>query len=336
MKIHRKSMKMFGFTDFIVDDVEDDLCEISSLAFLSQITDAQGSKYAYVVSDKNQFSLKLIKFTNYPGTSTFLTGSAETVAVYTLNVAYDNADWEDILLGPCTDSDMDSAYAVDDTCIYVGNFGNNDRGNGYVHWEIWEIFKFPEPSFDASSLPQDQTLDVVTIVYRYASPFDEERKFDGKWICASFIASKIERHNILVHVYQLILLFLRIASAEAMFVDWTGANEVGKGDIYNVSKGNCGEGVGQIPISFHKNVAVGQTTATYEMAPVSSTLIDPPHQGEYDCADGPFRVWQGGDMRQDGKIIAMTTGAFPPRVYFYPRLPGQTVVEAFTNVRICG
>jgi hypothetical protein len=117
-----------------------------------------------------------------------------------------------------------------------------------------------------------------------------------------------------------------------MFVDWTGANGVGKGDIYIVSKGNCGEGVGQIPISFHKNVAVGVTTTTYDMPPVSSTLIDPPQQGEIACGDGPFRVWQGADMRRDGKLIAMITGASPPRVYFYPRLAGQTVVEAFTNV----
>jgi hypothetical protein len=163
----------------IMDGVEDDLSEIGSLVFSSQTTDAQGSKYAYVVSDKNQFSLKLIKFTKDPVTSNFLTGSAETVAVYTLKVTFDNDDWEDISLGPCTDSAIDSAYAVDETCIYVGNFGNNNRGNGYVQREFLEIFKFPEPFFDANSLPQDKTVDVVTIVYRYARPFNQARKFDG-------------------------------------------------------------------------------------------------------------------------------------------------------------
>jgi hypothetical protein len=86
--------------------------------------------------------------------------------------------------------------------------------------------------------------------------------------------------------------------AKAMFVDWTGANGVGKGDISIVSKGNSGEGVGQIPVLFHKNVAVGKTTTTYNMPPVSSTLIeDPPQQGEIPCGDGPFCIWQGADMR---------------------------------------
>jgi hypothetical protein len=126
--------------------------------------------------------------------SNFLTGSAETVAVYTLNVTYDNADWEDISLGPCTDSAIDSAYSVDETCIYVGNFGNNNRGNGYVQREFLEIFKFPEPFFDANSLPQDKTVDVLTIVYRYASPFNRKRKFDGKCIRAC-CAREIKRHH---------------------------------------------------------------------------------------------------------------------------------------------
>jgi hypothetical protein len=123
-----------------------------------------------------------------------------------------------------------------------------------------------------------------------------------------------------------------LLAAEAMFVDWTGVDGVGKGDIYIVSKGNCGEGVGQIPVSFHKNVAVGQNTNTYDMSPVSSTLIDPPQQGDYACGDGPFRAWQGADMRQDGKLIAMIAGGSPPRVYFFPRLPWQTVAEAFTSM----
>jgi hypothetical protein len=64
----------------VFDHVEDDLAEISSLAFSTQ-TDAQGSKYAYVVSDKNQFSIKVIKFTEDQVTTNFLAGSAETVAV---------------------------------------------------------------------------------------------------------------------------------------------------------------------------------------------------------------------------------------------------------------
>jgi hypothetical protein len=168
--------EILPYTDTIVlDDVEDDLAEISSLAFSSQ-SDAQGSKYAYVVSDKSQFSLKVIKFTEYPVTTNFLDGSAETVAVYTLNVTFDNDDWEDISLGPCTNDNT----GVDDTCIYVGNFGNNNRGNGYVQRDILKIFKFPEPSFVNGLPPQiSDPIDVATIVDRYASPFNQDRFFDG-------------------------------------------------------------------------------------------------------------------------------------------------------------
>jgi hypothetical protein len=177
--------EILEYTSNIFLNVEDDLSEISSLAFSSQ-TDAQGNKYAYVVSDKNQRSLKLIKFTDDLNTANFLSGSAETEAVYTLNVPYDNDDWEDISLGPCTDSETDSAFGVDETCIYVGNFGNNNRGNGYVQREFLKIFKFPEPFFNASSSPQDNSFDVATIVYRYANPFNEARKIDGKYSHSNF------------------------------------------------------------------------------------------------------------------------------------------------------
>jgi hypothetical protein len=100
-------------------------------------------------------------------------------------------------------------------------------------------------------------------------------------------------------------------------------------DVYIISKGTCGEGVGQIPVSVHKNLALGEESEVYGMMPL---MIDPPTQGIYNCNDASFRVWQGADMRQDGKLIAMITGASPPRVYFYPRLQGQTVLEAFTSV----
>jgi hypothetical protein len=132
---------------------------------------------------------------------------------------------------------------------------------------------------------------------------------------------------LLTHLFEYSLRFIYYA-AEAMFVDWIGVNGVGKGDIYIISKGNCGEGVGQIPVSFHKNLALGEESEVYGMEPL---MIDPPTQGIYTCSDGAFRVWQGADMRQDGKLIAMITGASPPRVYFYPRLQGQTVLEAFTT-----
>ncbi len=36
-------------------------------------------------------------------------------------------------------------------------------------------------------------------------------------------------------------------------------------------------------------------------------------------------------MRRDGRLIALITGASPPRVYFYPRLNGETVIDALTS-----
>jgi hypothetical protein len=63
-------------------------------------------------------------------------------------------------------------------------------------------------------------------------------------------------------------------------------------------------------------------------------MIDPPTQGIFTCRNNPFRFWQGADMRQDGKLVAVITGASPPRVYFYPRLQGQTVLEAFPSMLV--
>jgi hypothetical protein len=37
-------------------------------------------------------------------------------------------------------------------------------------------------------------------------------------------------------------------------------------------------------------------------------------------------------MRRDGRLIALITGASPPRVYFYPRLEDQTIEEVFTYI----
>jgi len=283
------------------DGVEDDLGEISSLAFATH----GAGRYAYVVSDKSQFSLKVIKFTDDATVTNVLKGQTTTVANYTLNgVSFDNDDWEDISLGPCTDDATSTAYTVDQTCIYIGNFGNNNRGGGYVQRDVLKVFKFPEPYFDDIVPLQNQTVDVATIEYRYGSPFRQDRFID----------------------------------AEAMFVDWTGVNGAGKGDIYIITKGGCSNGVGRIPISEHKDLAVGETSAQpYETLPLlldpnSPTEPRPPMQLDITCGDGPFRVWQGADMRRDGQLIALITGASPPRVYFYPRLTDQTVEDVFTYI----
>ena len=108
------------------DGVDDDLNEISYIAFSEQ-TDSSGARYAYAASDKEQFSLKVLKFTENDVGQHFH-GAGTVVATYTLNLsAYSNDDWEDISLGPCTDSNVDSAYSTTDTCIYIGNFGNNAK-----------------------------------------------------------------------------------------------------------------------------------------------------------------------------------------------------------------
>ena len=68
-------------------------------------------------------------------------------------VTFDNDDWEDISLGPCTDSNVGSVYTIDQTCIYIGNFGNNPR-TGYVQRDVLKVFKFVEPVINAAS-PQN-------------------------------------------------------------------------------------------------------------------------------------------------------------------------------------
>jgi nitroreductase len=67
--------KILPFTDTDTsDNVNDHLAKILSLVFSSQ-TDAQGSKFAYFVLDKNQFSLKVIKFTEQdPRMANFFAG----------------------------------------------------------------------------------------------------------------------------------------------------------------------------------------------------------------------------------------------------------------------
>lgn len=155
------------------DGVDDDLNEISSIAFSDQ-TDSNGTRYAYVVSDKEQFSLKVLKFADN-ALGEHYHGGGTVVANYTLNLPdFSNDDWEDISLGPCTDSDEDSAYAMNDTCIYIGNIGNNVRPDpsSYVQREVLKIYKFREPVIDEVS-PKSFAIDVATIQYRYGSTFNQ-------------------------------------------------------------------------------------------------------------------------------------------------------------------
>jgi hypothetical protein len=275
--------------------VEDDLSEISSFSIASH-KDDDNNIYAYVVSDKNQFSLKVIKFTTTDPTKVIV-GSATVVAIYNLtNVDFTNADWEDMSTGPC-DSTTESK-----TCIYIGNFGNNNRDQNnltkpfaYTQRTKLSIFKFEEPLFGGTkSTPVDQDITATIITYDYSS-------FTNNFV-----------------------------DAEAMFVDWTGTatDGSGKSDIYVVLKGGCSRGVGRIEASLHENLLTGETI---DIGSIEKVLQHPPSQGTVTCATGPFRQWQGADMNKDGSLIALSTGISPPRVYFYTRGPDQNVTDALLS-----
>jgi hypothetical protein len=276
--------------------VEDDLSEISGLVFAS-LRDDLNSKYAYAISDKNQYSVKVLKFTESYDSSSLWSGTADTVAVYTLtNINYDNDDWEDISTGPCTGNSNNDAI-----CLYIGNFGNNDRGGpegyDYQRRRQMSIFKFPEPDFSGpDGTPIDRDISASIIYYDYTTTFRTDKFID----------------------------------AEAMFVDWTGAHGVGKGDIYVVIKGYCGGGgVGRIAAAKHSDLLPGQEIDVGSMEGVRE---DPPPQGNVGCQNaGTFRVYQAADMSRNGKLIALATGASPSRTYFFPRETGQSVADAISG-----
>jgi len=275
--------------------VEDDLSEISGLIFSNQ-TDSQGSLYAYAASDKNQFSLKVIQFSRSSQTGTPILKSGVTVATYALDTNYSTSDWEDLSLGPC------SGALSAPTCIYVGDFGNNNRGAPYVQRTVLRVLKFQEPQFSGSTPTSLVKVPVTTILYKHGPGWNSTLRYD----------------------------------AETMFVDWVGS---GKGDIYIVTKATCSMGgVGRIPASYHGRLRVGNIPSSsyipskasvYSMA---RAMTAPPKQGSMiTCSNGGFRVWQGGDMRRDGQLIALLAGGSPPRVYFYPRLPEETVMSALRS-----
>jgi len=164
------------------DGVQDDLNEVSYIAYSSQ-TDSNGHRYAYMASDKEQFSLKVVQFAhNIFDSGNYFHGHGTTVATYTLFTPENkptNDDWEDISLGPCTD--MDTAhYTTDQVCIYIGNVGNNLRSPKPQRKELY-IYKFVEPFIRSSGGPQDQTVPFATIGYRYGSGFDQavDKYYDG-------------------------------------------------------------------------------------------------------------------------------------------------------------
>jgi len=162
--------EILPYTDTISsDNVEDDLNEISYIAFSEQKESSTGIGYAYVASDKEQFSLKVVRISDNVFGQHF-NGIGDVVMMLNLNVPFQNDDWESISLGPCTDSDG-SVYMADQTCIYVRNTGNNVRGpnSPYVQREVLKVFKFVEPVIKATSPPQSFPIDVAAIEFRYGN-----------------------------------------------------------------------------------------------------------------------------------------------------------------------
>jgi hypothetical protein len=345
------------------DRVEDDLSEISYLVFSDQ-TDSNGNRFGYAASDKEQFSLKVIRFTNDIFAGPHLNGVGTTVATYTLNLPSSpiNDDWEDISLGPCTDTNVNTGgYTTDQVCIYIGNFGNNARA-GYTQRAILTIFKFVEPPF-VNGLPRDQSVNIATIQFQYGTGFDQSTTltpvyYDGtKKPCTVSVLVSIVSHysiNFPSNFSLLALLVLlgdppwlllsalqspnaSLTTAEAMFVDWVGASGVtneNKGDVYVVTKGGCNGGVGKISVAQHRDLSPGTTSSS--PFPMPEIVGDPPRQGSVTCTDSAYRTWVGADMRRDGRLIAMLRGAGnTPSVYFFPRLPQQSVAEAL-GLRSCG
>jgi hypothetical protein len=119
-----------------------------------------------------------------------------------------------------------------------------------------------------------------------------------------------------------------------MFVDWVGVSgdtKENKGDIFIVTKGGCGGGVGKIPVAEHKNLKPAATsTAVYIMPAV---VDNPPEQGSVvTCTNSPLRTWVGADMRRDGRLIAILRGSGnSPAVYFFPRLANESVAQALNH-----
>jgi hypothetical protein len=163
------------------DGVDDDLFEVSSMAYSDQL-DSNGFHYAYLASDKEQYSLKVIRFTKNNAINGIqaTNGQGMTVATYTLFTEEPlSADWEDISIGPCTNINT-TAYKTDQKCIYIGNIGNNKRPHRPQRKNL-HIYKFVEPIIGSNG-PQDQQISFATIEFQYGTGFNQSEMvfYDGK------------------------------------------------------------------------------------------------------------------------------------------------------------
>ena len=150
-----------------VDDDGYDLGEISHIAF-SNYTDNSGNyHYAYVASDKKQTSLKLVRFENKKNNINNDNNVGNVVAVLKLNNIindnFDEADWEDISLGPCSKHNKK-------TCIHIANTGSNNDDR-----DVLQIYKIYEPDLSSLNLdvnsPDMLDISAITINYSYGEGF---------------------------------------------------------------------------------------------------------------------------------------------------------------------
>jgi len=150
-------------TKYLIQPYEDedgyDIGEISYIAFSSY---EENGYYAYVASDKEQTSLKLIQFSN---------GVGNVVAILKLNLdntlsPFEETDWEDVSLGPCDTK-------TEKECIYIANTGSNNDDR-----DVLQILKIYEPDLANLDLsveePDVLVVDPITVNYSYGEGFNEK------------------------------------------------------------------------------------------------------------------------------------------------------------------
>jgi hypothetical protein len=199
-------------------------------------------------------------------------------------------------------------------CLYLHNGGNNagarcntrsctrGRDHHYIH-------KLVEPNVNDSDSDDDDAINVVTLRYNYADPSWPTNQND----------------------------------CEAMFVDFTGDMEMNMndaeeedsdvdsdqdaayttghpGDIYIMTKqpyDRVDQRIGKIPVSLHSGLAPLEDKNGYYdvwMKAIGKASVEVP--------------WSGADMSRGGNLIAARRDDL---VYFYPRLQGETVVQAMVQ-----
>ena len=121
-------------------------------------------------------------------------------------------------------------------------------------------------------------------------------------------------------------------------VDWAGVADdpdENPGDIYIVTKGGCSSaGIGKIPVSAHRDIPLGDSNSD---SPYPMPKIGPlPYQGNEACGTGPYREITGGDIRADGRLIALIRVGPPASVYYFARTADQSILSALAGDDLSG